>query len=69
VQVVLAGFTVDVLRFAGEQRAGRVHPLLVRLQHPRDRVLRKPVDGQIWVQLAKLPGDGQVSLCVPKPDR
>ncbi len=68
-QVVLAGFELDVPRLAGEPRAERMHPLVVRVQKPRHRVLRQPVHLEIGMELAQLARDREIAPPVAEPDR
>ena len=68
VEIVLAALAVDVVGFAEEQLARRVHALAVGPEHLGHRVLRQPVDLEVGVQLAQLVGDGDVALGVAEPN-
>ena len=68
-QVVLGRLALDVRRLVREQRARRVDPLPLRLEHCRHRVLGEPVDLEVGVQLPQLLGDCDVAPGVPEPDR
>ena len=69
VQVVLGRLALDVRRLVREQRARRVDPLALGLEHCGDRMLREPVDLEIGMQLPQLLRDRDVAACVPEPDR
>ena len=69
VQLVLTGFELDVAGFACEPRAQGVDALAMRLQQPRDWVLRQPVHLQLRMQPAQLPRDGDVAAPMAEPDR
>ena len=68
-QVVLGRLALDVRRLVREQRARRVDPLPLRLEHGRHRVLGEPVDLEVGVQLPQLLRDRDVAPRVPEPDR
>ena len=68
VQVVLGRLRLDVARLVGEERAGRVDALTVRLEHRGDGMLREPVDLEIGMEAAQLVGDRHVALRVAQPD-
>ena len=44
-------------------------PLTSRLEHLGHRVLGKPVDLEVGMQLAQLVSDRDVTLGMPEPDR
>ena len=54
VQVVLGRLALDVRRLVREQRARRVDPLPLGLEHGRDRMLREPVDLEVGMELPQL---------------
>ena len=68
-QVVLAGFELDVPRLAGKPRAERMDALAAGFQQARHGVLRQPVDLEIRMQLAQLAGDGDVAPPMAEADR
>ncbi len=54
VQVVLVCFVLEVSRFVDEPLRRRMHALASGFQHGRDRVLSKPFDLEIWMELVEL---------------
>ena len=46
-EIVLAGFQLDVPRLAGQPRAERMDALAAGFEQARHRVLRQPVDLQV----------------------
>ena len=68
-QVVLGRLALDVPRLVREQRARRMDPLPLRLEHRRHRMLGEPVDLEVRVQFPQLLGDRDVAAGVPEPDR
>ena len=69
VQVVLGRLGLDVVRLVGEVLAGGMDALALGLEHPGHGVLSQPVDLEVRMQLAQLPGDRHVALGVSEPDR
>ena len=69
VQVMPGRLGLDVAGLVGQVRAGRVDPLAAGLQDPGHRMLGQPVDLEVGVQRAQLPGDGDVPQGVAEADR
>jgi hypothetical protein len=69
VQVMFRGFGLKMARFVGQLSARRMDTLTARLEHSGDRMLRKPVNLKVGVQLAQLVGDRDIAVGMAKPDR
>ena len=69
VQVVLGRLGLEVARLRGQVLAGGVNRLPLGLEHPRDRILREPVDLQVGHQRAQLASDSHVASRMTQSDR
>jgi hypothetical protein len=58
-----------VLGLGRQLLAERMEALPTSLEHRCDRVLGKPVDLEVRVELAQLVGDGHVTLGMSETDR
>src|SRR5579871_1843874 len=62
VQVVLRGRLLPMCGLARQQFAHRMNDFTVLLQDASDRLLRQPLDLQVWHKAAEFTGDCQVAL-------
>jgi hypothetical protein len=52
VKIVFAALGIDVLDLACEEAGTWVNPLSTFLEHMRHRILRQPLDLEVWVKPA-----------------
>ena len=67
-EIVLARFELDVLRFAGQAGGERMDALAVGREQACHGILRQPVDLQAGTELAQFAGDGDVAAPVAEAD-